>query len=412
MSAEPRHRPRPPLLHVAGLLTPTAGMFSKLALERQAGMRVGRLRDAARDHRRQRRNPTRPTMRALTVGPGGRFAWSEVPTPPPPGPEGAIVHPISIATCDLDRLLALGGTPFLLPLHFGHECVAEVLSVGERVTTVKPGDRVVVPFQISCGHCGACRAGLTANCETVPPVSMYGFGVGGGHWGGAVSDQLAVPYADGMLVALPDGVDPAAAASVADNVSDAYRHLGPHVEEALARNPDAEVLMVAALSRRSPFSSSVPLYAGLIANALGVRRVHLVDGRDHVREHAEQLGITAHRPRELGRLGLFPLVIDASATPAGLRAALTRVEPDGICSSVGGLHRVAKIPTGLMYGRNVRYHVARSHARTMIPKVLELIVQGKIEPERVTTDLAPIDDAPAAICRHVLGDATKTVLVE
>jgi D-arabinose 1-dehydrogenase-like Zn-dependent alcohol dehydrogenase len=106
--------------------------------------------------------------------------------------------------------LALGGTPFLLPLHFGHECVAEVLSVGERVATVKPGDRVVVPFQISCGSCGACRAGLTANCEAVPPVSMYGFGVGGGHWGGAVSDELAVPYADGMLVPLPSGVQPAA----------------------------------------------------------------------------------------------------------------------------------------------------------------------------------------------------------
>jgi alcohol dehydrogenase len=121
-------------------------------------------------------------MRALSVSPGARFAWREVPVPPPPGPAAAIVHPIAVATCDLDRALALGATPFLLPLHFGHECVAEVLSTGEQVQTVNPGDRVVVPFQISCGRCPRCQAGLTANCQSVPPISMYGFGIGGGHW--------------------------------------------------------------------------------------------------------------------------------------------------------------------------------------------------------------------------------------
>ena len=164
------------------------------------------------------------------VRPGGRVDWREAPTPRSPGPDGAIVHPLAVATCDLDRMLALGRTPFPLPLHFGHECVAEVLSVGERVKTVRPGERVVVPFQISCGNGAPCRAGHTGNCASVPPVSMYGFGVGGGHWGGVISDQLAVPYADAMLVRLPEGVDPAAVASVADNVCDGYRHVGPYAD--------------------------------------------------------------------------------------------------------------------------------------------------------------------------------------
>jgi alcohol dehydrogenase len=316
-----------------------------------------------------------------------------------------------MATCDLDRLLGLGATPFILPLHFGHECVAEVLAVGASVANVRSGDRVVVPFQISCGDCRACRAGFTGNCENVPPVSMYGFGLGGGHWGGAMSDQLAIPYADAMLVPLPDGIDAAAAASVADNVCDGYRHVAPYAGDLLARDPDAEMLIVAGIARRPAVSASITLYAGLVARALGIRVVHLVDGRAHVREHAERLGLVAHRSSELRRLPLFPLVMDASGSPSGLAAALSHTAPEGVCSSAGSLHRTARIPSGLMFGRNVTCRIARSHARAVIPHVLELMQDGLLSPELVTTDLAPIDEAPQAIKRHVLGDATKTVLV-
>jgi alcohol dehydrogenase len=392
------------------LLTPTAAMFSRLALERRPAMRVKRLAGAAGDRLVQRRRPTRSKMRALTVAAGGRVQWREAPAPRMPGPDGAIVHPIAAATCDLDRLLALGRTPFVLPLHFGHECVAEVLSVGERVTTVRPGDRVVVPFQISCGHCPPCRAGHTGNCANVPPVSMYGFGVGGGHWGGVMSDQVAVPFADGMLVPLPEGIEPAAAASVADNVCDGYRHVAPYAD--LLREPGAEILILAGMARRPPFSASVPLYAGLVAKALGATTVHFVDSRASVREHAERLGLIAHEPSDLRRLPLAPLVVDATAIPSGMRAAVEHTAPDGICSSVGTLHRIARFPAGLMYGRNVTFKIARSHARALIPGVLELMTAGKLRPEQVTTDLADMDDAPRAIKRHVLGDATKTILVE
>ena len=272
-----------------------------VALERAADLRARRLADAVRDRLRQRRRPTRPRMRALVARPGGRLGWRSVPEPPAPGPTARIVHPVAVATCDLDRAIALGATPFPLPLHFGHECVAEVVSVGERVTSVRPGQRVVVPFQISCGECGPCRAGHTANCARVPPISMYGFGLAGGHWGGALSDLLAVPFADAMLVALPDNIDPGAAASVADNVADGHRHVAPHLPALLARDPDAEVLIVAAVRPRSLYSASVPLYAGLIARALGARHVTLADARPAIRAQAEGLGLHAIAPRQMRR---------------------------------------------------------------------------------------------------------------
>lgn len=380
----------------------------RVALERASGERLRRLGEAAADRTRQRLRPSRAQMRALSASPGGRLRWVSAPAPRLPGPDGAIVRPLASATCDLDCPLVLGATQFPLPLHLGHECVAEVVAVGERVGTVRVGERVVVPFQINCGVCVPCRAGRTGNCASVPPASMYGFGLTGGHWGGAFSEQLAVPYADAMLVPLPADIDPAVAASVADNICDAYRHLAPHLPRLLAEDADAEVLVLAAARPRLLFSASVPLYAGLIARALGARNVTLADSRAHVRAHAERLGLEPLQPRALRRRAPAPLVVDISGEHVGL--ALASTAPDGVCSSAGGLHSRARIPFLLMYGRNATLHVGRTHARSLMPAVLELIASGGLQPELVTTCVAPLDEAPAVLREHVRGQGVKTVL--
>ena len=304
----------------------------------------------------------------------------------------------------------LGATQIPLPLHPGHECVAEVLSVGDQVMAVRPGDRVIVPFQINCGACSPCLAGHTGSCTGVPPLSMYGFGFAGGHWGGAFSDELAVPFADAMLVALPDGIDPAAAASVADNVCDAYRHIFPHLPVVLAKDPDARVLVLGALGKRSLFTPSCPLYTGLIARAMGARAVYFADTRQSVRAHAQRLGMEAVQPRELRRMPPFPLVADVSTN--GLRTALQSTAPDGICSSSGGLHRHARIPFLEMYIRNATLHVGRTHVRALIPGVLDLMTESGLQPETVTTTVAALDDAPRVLNAHLRdGASVKTVLV-
>ena len=404
------HRPRPQgtLRHYSHLLTPSGATGMRLATERAAGQRLGRLLDTGRDGVRERLRPSRPTMRALSAAPGGRLRWASAPTPRLPGARGAIVHPIAAATCDLDCALALGATQFPLPLHLGHECVAEVLAVGEQVATVRVGDRVIVPFQINCGTCAPCLEGRTGNCASVPPASMYGFGLTGGHWGGAFSDELAVPYADAMLVPLPPDVEPAAAASVADNVCDAYRHLAPHLPALLERDPGAQVLILGALSPRTPFSPSVPMYAALAARALGVRDVVLVDGRPHARAHAERLGLNVLPPRALRRRAPAPLVVDVSGDNLG--AALACTAPDGICTSAGCLHRSTRVPVLSMYARNATLYVGRTHARALMPAVLGLIASERLRPEIVTTCVAPLDDAPRALREHFLGGGVKTVL--
>ena len=299
MSAVHRPRPRGWVRHYAGFLSPDAAAAMPVILERDRLQRLRRLTATVGDSARQRVRPTRPRMRALIAAPGGRLLWRDVPAPPPPGPDGAIVHPIASSTCDLDCPLALGATQLALPLRLGHECVAEVLAVGDRVSTVKVGDRVVVPFQINCGACGPCRAGRTGNCAGVPPISMYGMGLGAGHWGGAFSDELAVPYAEAMLVPLPDGIDPIAAASVADNVCDAFRHIAPHLPLLLQDDPDSEVLILGATNPKTLFTASLPLYTGLIARAYGARNITFADARPSVRAHAQRLGLDALHPRKL-----------------------------------------------------------------------------------------------------------------
>ncbi|MBF6369610.1 alcohol dehydrogenase catalytic domain-containing protein [Nocardia puris] len=404
-----RPRPRGWPGHLAAVATSGSAIpAARIMLEHSARERFRRLRGAVAE----RGDRSRGTMRALVASPGGRLRWRDVARPRLPGPGAALVHPIAAATCDLDRPMALGRTPFPLPMHFGHECVAEVVEIGEEVTTVRPGDRVVVPFQINCGTCGPCTSGLTANCVGVPPISMFGFGLTGGHWGGTFSDLLAVPFADAMLVPLPDGIDPAAAASVADNVTDGYRAIAPRLPELLARDADAQVVIFADVARRPPFSASVALYAGLVARALGARTVHLVDRRPHVRRHAEALGLHAHQLEGRRSIGRAALVVDTSGVSAGLNMAVRQTAPDGVCLSLASLHRISRIPTALMYGRNITLELARSHARAHIPAVLDLMRDGRLAPQDVTTHLGAFDRADRHITDHVRGEATKTILVE
>jgi alcohol dehydrogenase len=397
-------RPHGWLRHYAGLLGPAGATAASVVAKDKPSERVARVRAALAAR-------SNPRQRGLVAAPGGRLEWREVPAPGPPSALGATVRPIAMATCDMDRPIMLGHTPFPLPLHLGHECVAEVIAVGDAVQAFRPGQRVVVPFQINCGTCRSCRLGRTGSCTGVPAVSMYGFGVAGGLWGGTIADVLAVPFADHMLVPLPDGVDPVAAASVGDNVSDAYRHIAPHLPKLLEDDPDARALIVASLNEREAFTASMPLFTGMIALALGAPHVQLADARSDVRALATKLGMQALAPAELHGLDPAPLVVDVTGHPRGLVRCLGLTAPDGICTSAGGLHAHVRLPLLSAYIRNLTLHIGRAHARALMPDVLALIATGRVRPQDVVTNVARIDDAPTALREHCGPGAIKTILV-
>jgi threonine dehydrogenase-like Zn-dependent dehydrogenase len=324
-------------------------------------------------------------MRSLVLEDTRRVVWHDVPEPERRHEREAIVRPLAVAACDLDQPMILGRTPFPFPIHLGHECVAEVV---EGPESFAPGDRVVIPFQISCGTCERCRRGLTGNCERVPPLSMYGFGALGGDWGGMLSDLALVPYAEGMLVPLPKGVDPAVVASAADNMADGWRTVAP----ALAQLPGANVLVVSGGGMRS-----LPLYAVDAALALGAASVTYVDTDADRLGVAEELGARIVEGEPEQSLGRFPVTVDGTARPDGLVATLRLTDWGGRCTSMGQLEPEAPMPLFELYNRGVHLHIGIGAARPAMPAMLELVAAGRLRPQLVTNATAAWDDAPEAL---------------
>ena len=104
-------------------------------------------------------------MLQLTYTACDTLQWREAPEPALTSDGAALVRPRAVATCDLDALIIEGGSPFPPPFPIGHECVAEVVEVGDAVTSIAPGELVSVPFQISCGTCRACLEGRSAQLQ-------------------------------------------------------------------------------------------------------------------------------------------------------------------------------------------------------------------------------------------------------
>src|SRR3954470_21791058 len=174
-------------------------------------------------------------MRQLMFEQAGSYVWREAAEPEIDAPDQAIVRPLLVACCDLDVAVAEGRLP-LPPGHaVGHEGIGEVVAAGEAVQGVAPGDRVVIPFQISCGQCRECRRGVTGSCGALPLMAMYGMApLAGLDGGGFMADLVLVPYADAMLVPVPHTVDTVAIASLSDNIPDGWRTVGPYRAELAA----------------------------------------------------------------------------------------------------------------------------------------------------------------------------------
>jgi threonine dehydrogenase-like Zn-dependent dehydrogenase len=326
-------------------------------------------------------------MQQLTLVEAGRVEWEDVPPPTIEGPREALVRPVAVALCDLDFPIIHGLFPVELPVALGHEFVAEVVETGDEGSEVRPGDRVVVPFQISCGECDRCKRGSTGNCATVPRLSMYGFGSFGGNWGGGLSDLVRVPFADAMLVPLPDGVEPTAVASASDNIPDGWRTVAPQLE----RMPGASVLVIGGGAR------SIALYAVDIAVALGAEQVVYIDTDEERLRLAEQFGAEVEQGEPPRRAGPFPVTVDASGTREGLTSALRSTDAEGICTSVSILTEPeTPVPLLEMYTTGLEFRTGRVMARPVMPSVLELVAGGRIHPEAVTSRVASWEEAPAA----------------
>lgn len=323
-------------------------------------------------------------MKVLQFLGKGKLEWRDAPHLSVQSDLEAIVRPIASTTCDLDRRIIAGLSPFEPPFAIGHECVAEVIATGDLVRKVRVGDVVVVPWHISCGVCEACRREMHAHCEAVPGVAGYGVPLGG-NWGGLFSEEVRVPFADGMLVNLPEGVDPVAVASASDNLTDAYIA----VERGLKKHPGARVLVVGGIE-------SLGLFAVDHALAGGASRVDYVDAHEGRRAAAMSLGAHVHPVLTEDFISRFPVVIGASRAPEDLRSAIRCLSSGGHISNLAMFFGDTPLPLWEMYLRDVSLSLGLPSVHSHVPKVLELARCGHIHPERLMT-IHQWEDAPLAL---------------
>lgn len=329
-------------------------------------------------------------MRQLIHADAGSYEWREVADLEVSAPGQALVRPLAVACCDLDVAVCAGRLPLPPGYAVGHEGLAEVVAVGDAVSEVRVGDRVVVPFQINCGTCRECRRGVTGSCGSLPLLAMYGMGpIAGLDGGGFMSDLVRVPYADAMLMPVPDGVDPVAIASLSDNIPDGWRTVGPFAEELAGLDQvDRRVLVVG--------RASIGLYAAAFAAALGAH-VDYVDTDPHRLSAAEKLGATVHdRVKPAKQWDPYPVTVNTSADPALLAAALRATWPDGVCTDTGIYYQPAvELALLPLYTRGVRFVTGRVNARAAIPQVLELLAAG-CDLSPAVDRMVPWEEAPEA----------------
>jgi len=213
-----------------------------------------------------------------------------------------------------------------------------------------------------------------------------------------VTDLIRVPFADHMLVAVPDGVDPLRVAAASDNLSDAWRCVVPPLRE----RQGGSVLVLGGAAQ------SIGLYAAGLAVAEGAGVVDYVDDRQQRLEIAEKLGARAlPRTRKKRLPQRYDVVVEGTSTPWGVDLAMRSLNPGGVCTAVGYYLRPGtKVPMMHMYANDATLKVGVSSVRSVLPDLLGFIADSGFPAEIVTTVTADWDDAPTAYTEHT----TKLVL--
>ena len=222
-------------------------------------------------------------MKAVVYKAPNVVSFEEVPDAKIERPTDVLVRITATNICGSDLHMYEGRTDFEVGRTFGHENMGEVIEVGNGVDAVQVGDRVVLPFNISCGFCNNCERGFTNYCTTTQPNpaaagAAYGF-AGMGPYAGGQAELLRVPYGDNNCLRL--GEDAVEKQNDYVMLSDIFP-TGYHATEMAGVMPGDSVVIYGA--------GPVGLMAALSATIKGASKVMIVDRRPDRLRLAEQIG--------------------------------------------------------------------------------------------------------------------------
>jgi threonine dehydrogenase-like Zn-dependent dehydrogenase len=366
----------------------------------------------------------------------------DVPEPKIEQPTDAIVRLTASAICGTDLHFIRGTGPGMVPgTILGHEGVGVVEEVGPDVRNLRPGDRVVIPSTIACGFCSYCRAGYYAQCDTANPngpqagTAFFGGPKDSGPFHGLQAEYARIPFAHVGPVKLPDEVTDDQAILLSDIFPTAY--FGADI----AGITDGDTVAVFGCGPVGQFA---------IASAfiMGAGRVLAIDAEPSRLEMArvqgaEPIHFNEEDPVETirrltGGIGVDRAIdcvgVDAAPATSGPAAEqsrqeaqqfaeqITQIAPDvkqgagpfaaggapsqalewavqGLCKagtlSVIGVYPMTmqSFPIGAAMNKNLTIEMGNCNHRKYIPKLVDMVQNGTLDPRLILTEVEPLTGA-------------------
>jgi threonine dehydrogenase-like Zn-dependent dehydrogenase len=371
-----------------------------------------------------------------------------VPDPEILNPRDAIVKITSTAICGSDLHLYDGFVPTMEKGDIlGHEFMGEVVELGSEVKNLQVGDRVVVPFPISCGRCFFCSEQLYSVCENSnpnawmaekmwghSPAGIFGYSHLTGGYAGGQAEYARVPFADVGPIKIPDGMSDEQVLFLSDILPTGYM-----AAEACDIRPGSVVAVWGC--------GPVGQFAIQSARLLGAERVIAIDRFPERLRMAREKGgaetidyeevnvlealkdMTGGRGPDacidavgmeghgFGMLAAYDRIKQAmmmeTGRPIALREALLACRNGGVVS-IPGVYGgfLDKLPIGSLMNRSLTIKTGQTHVQRYMKPLLERIRHGEIDPTFVITHTLSLDDAPYAydIFCNKQDDCIKVVL--
>ncbi len=329
-------------------------------------------------------------MKAVVFHGKGDVRVETVPDPSIEHPTDAIVNITTSAICgsDLHPYHGRVGVGDVFPI--GHEFVGVVEAVGPDVRGVRPGDRVVAPFSVSCGACYYCRNQLPSQCATTGR-GVFGMGKRRGSFPGAQAEYIRVPFASHMVEKFAPGLTDDEMIFLADILPTGYF---------CAENGGIRPGDTVALFGCGP----VGLCALMAAQLFGPAQVLAVDKLGYRLAMARELGAVPIDARQADPIALVQertagrgadVALEAVGHESALTLALQAVRPGGTVSVVGVYAEEAyPFPIGQAFVKGVTFRIGTCPARNYIPQLMPLLVTKRLDPTRLITHRLPLAQAP------------------
>jgi alcohol dehydrogenase len=343
-------------------------------------------------------------MKALAYQGPGKKSWTEVPDPKLDGPRDAIIRVDTVTICGTDLHILAGDVPAVQPGRIlGHEAVGTVVSVGDGVSGLSTGDRVLASCITACGVCRFCRVGSYGQC------------LGGGGWvlghlvDGVQAQYARLPFADLSTYKLPPTVSDEAAVMLADILPTSYEVgvLNGQVQ------PGDTVVIVGV--------GPIGLAAILTARLFSPSHIIAIDKADSRLDAAKMFGADVvikpdDDPLDIVRsltdgLGA-DVVIEAVGTPTTFELCTTLVRPGGRVANVGVHGKPATLHLEDLWIRNVAITTGLVDTYST-PTLLKMLGAGQLDVSNMITHRFPIEqfmEAYEVFAEPATSGALKVVL--